>query len=214
MLIFILFLPCVHSNLPTANFILLRLPYFESITTCCVHLIVVKSLLLSVLISSAFDTIDHQILLDRLASFYSFSGLALSLLRSYLSDRTHHVVVQSSSSPAFHITTGVPQGSVLGPLLFSLYTSPISHILENTNISFHLYADDTQLCISFSSSDSSSALASLSHALDSVYSWLTLNRLSVNPNKTEYLLIRTQQQRSKILSSLSFHGTALVPVSS
>ena len=166
-------------------------------------------------LSSAFDTIDHQILLDRLASFYGFSGLALSLLRSYLSDRTHHVVVQSSSSPAFHITTGVPQGSVLGPLLFSLYTSPISHILENTNISFHLYADDTQLYISFSGSDSSSALASLSHALDSVYSWLTLNRLSVNPNKTEYLLIGTQQQRSKITdSSLSFHGTALVPVSS
>ena len=154
-------------------------------------------------------------MLDRLASFYGFSGLALSLLRSYLSDRTHHVVVQSSSSPAFHITTGVPQGSVLGPLLFSLYTSPISHILENTNISFHLYADDTQLYISFASSDSSLALASLSHALDSVYSWLTLNRLSVNPNKTEYLLIGTQQQRSKITdSSLSFHGTALVPVSS
>src|SRR5437867_2596337 len=55
----------------------------------------------------------------------------------------------------------------------------------------------------------------LSHALDSVYSWLTLNRLSVNPNKTEFLLIGTQQQRSKITdSSLSFHGTALVPVSS
>src|SRR3989442_7672799 len=106
------------------------------------------------------------------------------------------------------------RNSVLGPLLFSLYTSPISHILENTNISFHLYADDTHLYISFSSSDSSSALASLSHALDSIYSWLTLNRLSVNPNKTEYLLIGTQQQRSKITdSSLSFQGTALVPVS-
>src|SRR5437867_1431005 len=127
--------------------------------------------------SSAFDTTDHQILLDRLASFYGFSGSALSLLRSYLSDRTHHVVVKSFSSPPLHITTGFPQGSVLG-LLFSLYTSPISHILKNTNIFFHLYAHDTQLYISFSSSDSSKALASLSNALDSVYSWLTLNRLS------------------------------------
>src|SRR5207245_8806715 len=72
-------------------------------------------------LSSAFDTIDHLILLDRLASFYGFSGLALSLLRSYLSDRTHHVVVQSSSSPAFHITTGVPQGLSL-VLSFSLST--------------------------------------------------------------------------------------------
>src|SRR2546425_12492489 len=202
MLIFILFLPCVHSNLPNRKFhstetALLRI--YNDLLLASDRRQVTALVLLDLF--SAFDTINHQILLDRLASFYRFSGLALSLLRSYLSDRTHHVVVQSSSSPAFHITTGVPQGSVLGPLLFSLYTSPISHILENTNISFHLYADDTQLYISFSSSDSSSALASLSHALDSVYSWLTLNRLSVNPNKTEYLLIGTQQQRSKITDS-------------
>src|SRR5206468_920981 len=78
------------------------------------------------------------------------------------------------------------------------------HILENTNISFHLCADDIQLYISFSSSDSSLALASLSHALDSVYSWFTLNRLSVNPKKTEYLLIGTQQQRSKITDFCAF----------
>src|SRR3989442_9104296 len=87
-------------------------------------------------------------------SFYGFSGSALSLLRSYLSDRTHRVVVQSSSSPPLHITTGVPQGSILDSLLFSLYTSPISHILVNTNISFHLYSDDAQLYISFSIFDS------------------------------------------------------------
>src|SRR2546425_941446 len=190
MLIFRLFLPCVHSNLLTENFILLRLPYFESITTCCVHLIVVKSLLLSFLISLLLLTqlTIKSCMTDFLPSMVS-QGSAFSLLRSYLSDRTYHVVVQSSSSPSLHITTGVPQGSVLGPLLFSLYTSPISHILKNTTVSFHLYADGTQLYISFSSSDSSIALASLSHAFDSVYSWLTLNRLSVNPNKTEYLLI-------------------------
>src|SRR3989442_5432553 len=80
-------------------------------------------------LSSAFDTTDHQILLDRLASFYDFSGLALSLIRSYISYRTHHVVVQSSSSPAFHITTGVPHGSFLGHLLFSHYIIPLSHHL-------------------------------------------------------------------------------------
>src|SRR5206468_3126537 len=84
-----------------------------------------------------------------------------------------------------------------------------------TNISVHLHADDTKVYISSSSSDSSIALAYLSHALDSVYTWLTLNRRSINPNKTEFLLIGTQQQCSKITnSSLSFHGTALVPASS
>src|SRR3989442_639939 len=106
MLIFILFLPCVNSNLPTANFILPRLPYFESITTCCSLLIVVKALLLSFLISLLLWTqLTIKSLLDRLASFYGFLGLALSLLRSYLSDRPHYVIVQSSSSLFFHITT-------------------------------------------------------------------------------------------------------------
>ena len=92
-----------------------------------------KVVLLDLDLSSAFDAIDHQILLDRLASFYGFSGLALSLLRSYLSYRTHHVVVQSSSSPAFHITTGVPHGSVLGPLLFSSHYCVVETFITRVN---------------------------------------------------------------------------------
>src|SRR5881296_1373699 len=110
--IFRLFLPCVHSNLLTANFILLRLPYYESITTYCVHLIVVKSLLLFFLISLLLLTqlTIKSCLIDLLPIVFQVS--ALSLLRSYLSDRIQHVVVQSSSSPALHVTTGVPQSSV------------------------------------------------------------------------------------------------------
>ena len=101
---------------------------------------------------------------------------------------------------------------MLGPLLFSLYTSPISHIFSDSSIAFHLYADDTQLYISFASSDSSSSLSKLSVALDRVYSWLTSNRLSLNPSKTEYLLLGTPQQRYKVIStSKSFAGSILTP---
>ena len=94
-------------------------------------------------LSDVFGTIDHQILLERLSSFYGISGLALDLLSSYLSDRTQAVSINSHNTPYSSVHTNVPHGSVLGPLLFSLYISPMSRILENSSVSYHLYADDT-----------------------------------------------------------------------
>src|SRR5207247_460931 len=166
-------------------------------------------------LSAAFDTIDHNILLSRLTSNFGVSGSALSLISSYLSNRSQSVSIQSHFSPSAPISTGVPQGSVLGPLLFCLYTTPLTYLFSNSPVSYHFYADDTQLYISFSSSDSLSHLSILSSSLDSVFDWLTSNRLSVNPSKTEFLLIVTPQQRSKLTSStLPFQVTPLSPVSS
>jgi len=163
-------------------------------------------------LSAAFDTIDHQILLSRLASNFGITGSAFSLISSYLLNRTQSVTIQSQTSPSSPLLTGVPQGSVLGPLLFCLYTTPLSYIFTNSSVSFHLYADDTQLYISFSSSDSVSNLNTLSSTLDSVYTWLSSNRLSVNPSKTEYLLLGNPQQRSKLVSSsIFFRGNILTP---
>ena len=128
-------------------------------------------------LSAAFDNIDHNILLTRLTrlqSNFGISGTALSLLSSYLSNRSQSVLIGNHSSSSSPLLTGVPQGSVLGPLLFCLYTSPLSHIFSNSPVSYHLYADDTQLYISFSSSDSAYNLTVLfSSTLDSVYSWFT-----------------------------------------
>ena len=166
-------------------------------------------------LSAAFDTIDHSILLKRLSSTFGITGNALSLLSSYLTNRSQSVTVGSHSTDPCPIHTGVPQGSVLGPLLFSLYTTPLSFLFKGSPVSFHLYADDTQLYISFSSSDSACNLSILSDTLDSVHNWLTSNRLSVNPSKTEYLLIGTNQQRSKVTnSSVVFQGNTLTPSNS
>ena len=162
-------------------------------------------------LSSAFDTIDHKILLTHLKSNFGISGTALSLLSSYLYNCSQSVLIGNHSFSSL-LPTGVPQGSVLGPLLFCLYTSPLSHIFSNSPVSYHLYADDTKLYISFSSSNSAYNLTVLSSTLDFVYSWFTLNRLSVNPSKTEFLLVGTPQQRSKLTAtSVSFCGNVLTP---
>lgn len=166
-------------------------------------------------LSAAFDTVDHNILLSRLSLNFGISGPAQTLLKSYLSERTQSVHIGSNSSPPSPISTGVPQGSVLGPLLFSLYTTPLSYILRDSTIPFHFYADDTQLYTSFSANDSATSLARMSNTLDSVHQWLCANHLSVNPSKTEYLLAGTMQQRAKVAAdSISFSGHLIQPSSS
>ena len=166
-------------------------------------------------LSAAFDTIDHEILLSRLQTHFGISGSAHNLLSSYLQNRSQSVKINSHISSPTPVPTGVPQGSVLGPLLFSLYTTPLSELLSASGISFHLYADDTQLYISFSPSDSSISLTRLSSTLNSVHTWFTSNRLLLNPSKTEYILIGTPQQCSKLTSTdLIFAGNMLSPTPS
>jgi len=101
-------------------------------------------------LSSAFDTVDHKILLSRLERLFGGSGIALSWFRSYLSGRTQSVRIIDASSNARDLEFGVPQGSVLGPILFLLYIAPIYDILCRHGIDAHLFADDTQCYTGFS----------------------------------------------------------------
>lgn len=119
---------------------------------------------------------------------------------SYLADRSQQIKLDDVLSPSVTLPFGVPQGSVLGPILFTLYTTPLSTVIQDQAISHHLYADDSQLYISFSSGDSTRSLNSLKHCLDSVLKWMLLNKLKLNPGKTEFLLIGHEQQRNKYLS--------------
>ena len=114
-----------------------------------------KSVFLVLLdLSAAFDTVNHQILLNRLFSDFGITGNAYNWFKSYLSYRTFYVSVQDGTSTSRSFDCGVPQGSVLGPILFSLYISPIANVISLHGLEYHLYADDTQLYISFPSSSS------------------------------------------------------------
>ena len=148
-------------------------------------------------LSAAFDTIDHAILLNRLQNWFGISGLALSWLSSYLSNRSQQIKLDGILSPRSKLPFGVPQGSVLGPVLFTLYTTPLSTVIQGHSVSHQLYADDSQLFISFSSDDSATQLHNLKSCLDTVWQWMHSNKLKLNPDKTEFLLIGHEQQRRK-----------------
>ena len=98
--------------------------------------------------SAAFDTVDHDILLHRFETSYGVRGRALRWLTSFLTGRTQAVSYAGRTSPQCRLSCGVPQGSVLGPLLFVLYTADVIGIAMGRGIRIHVYADDTQIYVS------------------------------------------------------------------
>ncbi|GFR88592.1 reverse transcriptase-like protein [Elysia marginata] len=96
-------------------------------------------------LSAAFDTIDHSILKRRLQMSFGIRGSALTWFESYLTNRQQTVVTGQYRSSPVTLRYGVPQGSVLGHVLFSLYAQPLTDIFDTHGFSFHIYADDSQL---------------------------------------------------------------------
>ena len=111
-------------------------------------------------LSAAFDSIDHLTLLKRLHRHFGISGPALPW--SYFSDRHQSINISGTLSCPQHLPFGVPQGSVLSPVLFSLYTTSLSQVITNHNLSHHLYADDTKVYILLSQSNAQESVSSLS----------------------------------------------------
>ena len=143
-------------------------------------------------LSTAFDTINHSILLSRLHHTFGISSTALSWFQSYLSDQTQVVSVNGVSSTPAALNFGIPQGSVLGPILFVLYTHPISEI-----VFYHSLSHDNQLY----KSGNITQLHSTQSCISDVKAWMANNQLQLNNDKTEMILIATKM----LLNSL-FHS--------
>jgi hypothetical protein len=157
-------------------------------------LIASENKLLSVLVlldfSKAFDSVDHDLLCYKLTNQYGFTSSATSLIRSYLSGRMQCVCVDGVNSEFLPINAGVVQGSVLGPILFSLF---INDIVQRIRFSTcHMYADDVQLYISSTPSDISTCVAHINEDLDSIWRWSQENYLSINPAKSQAMLINSR----------------------
>jgi hypothetical protein len=146
------------------------------------------SLLLLLDLSAAFDTVDHQILLDRLRIHFGIRSSALSWFQSYLNNRKQFVSVGNHKSEPTNLCFGVPQGSVLGPVLFVLYTTPLSELIGDHSVHHQLFADDTQLHKSSSPNSLPVISDELKQCTSAIKIWMSENQLKLNDDKTEALL--------------------------
>jgi len=162
--------------------------------------------LLALDISAAFDTINFDVLADRLKVDFGIDGIALEWLLSFLTDRTQYVTVGSSRSTPVACLSGGPQGSVLGPLLFALYSSPVDNVVSEHRLHLQQYADDTQLYMAVRPADNS-PLEAASQCVRDVSRWFLENGTLLNPNKMEAVLFGTRAQRKKIDTSAGIDVT-------
>ena len=157
-------------------------------------------------LSKAFDTLNHDILLSKL-KFYGINDTCLNWFKSYLYDRSQYVEIDHVKSSTNPISVGVPQGSILGPLLFNIY---INDINKSTNFfSFIKYADDTNLLNS-----NSNKSVDINEELTKVYHWLCSNRLSLNISKTKYMIFHTKGKKTdNIFPIIQLQNTPILKVS-
>ena len=150
--------------------------------------------------SSAFDTIDHHILVHCLHTDFGFTDAVLQWFSSYLTDRAHYVSLSNHCSAFAPVHSGVPQGSVLGPTPFTMYTKPLSAIIDSHSIIHHLFADDLQIPMSALPAKISELHHSMQSCICYVKARATANMLKLNDNKTELMIMTSK--RTKHLHNL------------
>ena len=142
-------------------------------------------------LQKAFDTVNHSIFLMKLEN-YGIRGPALEWFKSYLSDREQYVTVNGSSSNCLNVTYGVPQGSVLGPLLFLIFINDLPN--STSVLSFYLFADDTNIYFEAENLDKLQRI--VNNELKKVKQWHDVNKLSLNIDKTNFIIFKSPQHSS------------------
>ena len=157
-------------------------------------------ILLSLNLSAALDTVDHATLIyRRLSNRFGMKGTALAWFKSYLASRQQFVNVEEGMSSRRPLLRGVPQGSLLGSLLYLVYTAPIADIIKKHDLLYHLYADDTQLYISFNTdccADLDEAKLRVERCVKEIDLWMCKNLLKLNQDKTELVVMISSKFRN------------------
>jgi hypothetical protein len=144
--------------------------------------------------SAAFDTVDHELLLQRMFKRFGIDGQVLKWFQSYLQNRTQSVVIDGVKSISKDLRCGVPQGSVLSPILYLLYNSLLGDIIRGHGLDFHFYADDSQLYLAFESTTEGKlgAVVQIEMCVKEIDLWMVKNKLKLNGDKTELLVINAR----------------------
>ena len=165
-----------------------------------------KSVILVLLdLSAAFDTVDHDILIKRLETLFNIKDNALEWFKSYLTNRHQTVKISNARSDEVELKCGVPQGSILGPVLFTAYTTPLGLIAAKHNINFHCYADDIQLYCTFTTNNREELQlnkTNIQTCIKDIKTWMRINYLKLNDKKTELLVI-TRKNKTNIFKDFS-----------
>ena len=161
-------------------------------------------------LSKAFDTLCYDILLHKLR-YYGFSGTELKLLRCYLRNREQYVKYNNYQSELIDISTGVPQGSILGPLLFTICINDLITVSDKLN--FIMYADDTTIYFNLEDFDPTCIEAGITNELEKVNIWLKLNKLSLNTQKTRLMIFHRKQKNVREINlSIDHNQIEQIPV--
>ena len=156
-------------------------------------------------LSAAFDTVDHDILIERLKHRFGITGKALTWIKSYLCERTQFVKIGCKRSDNHKLCCGVPQSSVLGPILYSMYTAPLADVISKHGMNYRFYADDSQTFLSFKPNDPGEPMLSKARVeacIQNINQWMIVNRLILNHEKFKLLILHARHRPPPTLDSI------------